>query len=255
MVCYGVVAIALLPVFIREWPHWKNQKTPVLLIFIFGGLGNLAFTWAIVYGDVVRVMVLYYLIPAWGVLGGRIFLKECIDRMRCIAVVLALLGAFLVLGGINVFHTSPSWIDLVALASGFTLSMNNVVFRASHQLPVTTKISAMFLGCSCLAAMFLLFSTTPLHSVNISNWLYLAAFGLCWIFLATVTTQWAVTHLDVGRASIIIITELLTAVVSAMWIGGERLDGLEMLGGIMIIAAAVLEAKRESSFGLKAWHT
>jgi drug/metabolite transporter (DMT)-like permease len=65
-----------------------------------------------------------------------------------------------------------------------------------------------------------------------------------WIFVATLCTQWAVTHLEVGRASILIIIELITAVTSALWIGGERISGLEILGGLLILIAAVIEAYR-----------
>jgi drug/metabolite transporter (DMT)-like permease len=39
--------------------------------------------------------------------------------------------------------------------------------------------------------------------------------------------------------------ELLTAVVSASLIGGESMSAIEMLGGSLILAAALLEALRD----------
>jgi len=244
LIAYGGVSLVLLPLFAKQYHIWKKQQDAIWLIMFLGGFGNLAFTTSLMYGDVVRVMVLFYLLPAWGVLGGRIFLKEHIDAKRWLAVILALSGAFLVLGGFHIFETPASWIDLFALASGFTLAMNNIAFRATPKLPIASKISAMFVGGFIMAILFMILLRQPLPESSFYAWGGVLAFGLFWIFLATLTTQWAVTKLEVGRASIIIIVELLAAVISAMWIGNETLDNWEMIGGLMIIIAAVLEAKR-----------
>ena len=72
----------------------------------------------------------------------------------------------------------------------------------------------------------------------------LVVYALFWLLAANVGSQWGVTHLEAGRASIIIIMELVTAVVTATWIGGERMDALEMFGGALIVMAATIEALR-----------
>jgi drug/metabolite transporter (DMT)-like permease len=69
-------------------------------------------------------------------------------------------------------------------------------------------------------------------------------YGLAWLLLATLGTQFGVTHMEAGCASVIIILELVTAVASALWIGGERMSVTEMVGGALILAAAVFEARR-----------
>jgi drug/metabolite transporter (DMT)-like permease len=66
-----------------------------------------------------------------------------------------------------------------------------------------------------------------------------------------VATQWAVTHLEAGRASILIIMELVTAVVTAMLFGGERMSGTELFGAALILVAAVIEARRGSETALQ----
>lgn len=52
------------------------------------------------------------------------------------------------------------------------------------------------------------------------------------------------THLEAGRASILIIMELLTAVITAAWWAGETMAPMEWFGGTLILSAAVLEAWR-----------
>lgn len=241
---HGAVAALLLPLFIKQYPIWREQQKFIWIILILAGVANLAFTLSIMYGDVVRVMVLFYLIPAWGVLGGWFFLKEKIDSIRWITVSFALIGAFLVLGGFKIFNAPPSWIDLLALTSGFALSMNNIAFRASPNLPMASKMGAIFLGTFLLAATLMGLEIQTMPFVSATIWFMVMGFIASWIFIATLCTQWAVTKLEVGRASILIIMELITAVVSAMWIGGERLNGLEMLGGLLILIAAIVEAWR-----------
>jgi len=243
----GVVAFLLLPVLIKQFPLWRNDQKYIWIILISSGIANLAFATAMIYGDVIRVMVLFYLLPAWGVLGGKFFLNEKIDRTRLLAVLLALSGAFLVLDGFNFFKTSASWIDFLALLAGFALAINNVAFRASVNVPVASKMSAVFMGSSMLAIVLLVFEVQPFPDMNMSDWLPVFAFGLFWILLATLSTQWAVTRLEVGQSSILIIMELVTAVVSAMWIGGERASLLEAIGGLLIVTAAYFETRRRIS--------
>ncbi|MDX1295748.1 MAG: DMT family transporter, partial [Sulfurimonadaceae bacterium] len=124
MGAYGILALALTPLFVRQKALWKQHKRAMLLIALFGGGANLAFTYALIYGDVIRVMVLFYLLPLWGVLGGHFFLKESIDGFRKLGVVLALGGAFLILGAFDVFDTPPTYIDLIALLSGLLFAAN-----------------------------------------------------------------------------------------------------------------------------------
>ena len=44
------------------------QYPVLLLLAASSGLNNVAFNWAVTVGDVVRVILLFYLMPAWAVL-------------------------------------------------------------------------------------------------------------------------------------------------------------------------------------------
>jgi drug/metabolite transporter (DMT)-like permease len=252
LVSYGAVALLLLPVCWRQARLWRGGGHMLLLIALLGGYANLSFALAMVYGDVVRAMVLFYLLPAWGVIGGRVFLGERIDGLRVLAVLLALAGAFLVLGGAQVFAAPPAPLDLLALSSGFALAMNNIAFRATPALPHWSKVSAIFTGCAILALVSLLGLQAPLPVVDASAWGWAVAFGLGWILVATAVSQWAVTHLEAGRASIILIVELVAAVVSATLLTDKVLQPMEMFGGVLIVIAAVVEARRESAVAASA---
>ena len=251
LITNGAIALFLTPILFKQYAKWRKQQHYIWIIFITAGVANLAFASAMVYGDVIRVMILFYLLPAWGVLGGKFFLNEHIDLTRGIALALSLCGAFLVLGGFQFFDKPASWIDILALLAGFALAMNNIAFRASHKLPVASKMSAVFLGSVVLSAMLLAFNVQPFQTPSFDQLLPVALFGLCWILLATLCTQWAVTRLEVGHSSILIIMELVTAVVSAMWIAGERANSIEAIGGLLIVTAAYIETRRKIIPGAK----
>ncbi len=247
---YGLLALLLTPLLLRQRAAWRGGGHYLLLIAILGGAAILAFTTAMVYGEVVRAMVLFYLLPVWGVLGGKFFLRERVDVWRWLGVGLALIGAFLILGGVRVLDAPPSWIDLVALLSGLFFAMNNLVFRAAQQVPVTSKLTAMFYGCALLALVLLITGVQSWPTqATLSSWLWLAGYAVCWLLAANFGSQWGVTHLEAGRASIIIIMELVTAVASATLIGGEFLAGTELVGGLLILAAALIEALRVEAAG------
>ncbi|MCU0936518.1 MAG: DMT family transporter [Gammaproteobacteria bacterium] len=245
LVAYGAGALVMLP-FLRRGVG-PGEGRYLVAIALLGGYANLAFAVAMVYGEVVRVMVLFYLLPVWGVLGGRVFLGEPIDGLRWTALGLAVAGAFLVLGGPEAFAGRVSWPDVLALTCGIAFSLNNVVFRARQALPLGSKVSAMFGGCALLAALLIAAGVQPWPEVATATWGLVAGLGVGWLLLATLGTMWGVTHMETGRASILIILELLTAVASATLIGGETMAPAEWAGAALILSAAVLEGRRPVS--------
>jgi drug/metabolite transporter (DMT)-like permease len=245
VVCaFGAASLLLLPALMLQHRRWAGEGRFLLLIALLGGYANIAYTEALIYGEVVRVMVLFYLVPVWGVLGGRLFLGERIDWIRGLGVVLALSGAFVILGGFKVLTGRIAWTDLLAVTCGMAFAGNNLVFRARQAPPVSSKVAAMLLGTAVLALPLVLLIREPWPQVAPSSWGWVAAYGIAWMLVATAATQWAVTHMEAGRASTLIILELVTAVVSATLIGGERMGPGEWFGSVLVVAAALLEAWR-----------
>lgn len=242
---FSAASIVLLPLLIKQWSHWKGWLGYLGLIALFGGFANLAFQSALYHGEVVRVMILFYLLPVWSVIGGRIFLQEKIDAKRVLTLVMALGGAFLILGGFSIFTVPPSWIDLLAIASGFAFAMNNLVFRATQSQPLGSKVAAMFTGCMLLMGAYLLLVPQPASEVSLQNAAWSFLYGIAWLAVITFGTQWGVTRIEAGRASIIIVMELVAAVLSAMLILQQSLSVTEWAGAVLVLIAAVLEGARE----------
>jgi drug/metabolite transporter (DMT)-like permease len=219
----------------------------VALIALTGGGANVCFLSALMNGEVVRVMLLFYLAPVWGVLGGRIFLAEPVTNLRATAVAAAVGGAVLILGGPQALDASLNLIDLLALASGMLFASQNIATRAAGRTPLDIKTLAVFVGCGLLSGTIVLATGQQQPAISGVLATQLAAFAGIWLVAAMLATAYGVTHLDAGRAAVLIVFELVAAAVSAMWIGGERLDGVEWIGAALITAAALIEARSNRS--------
>ena len=244
LLTYGLVGLAGLPWLWRERALWLHDKPLLLALVVLGGWGNAAFVSALVLGDVVRVMLLFYLAPVWSVLGGRIFLGEAVSPRRAGAVALALIGAFLVVGGFSVFDAPLSAADVLALTAGMGFAGNNIVSRAAQGMPTATKTVGLCIGCALMALlMILVVPGAPVAAMPSAGVIVgLLAYSLLGLALVIVTWQWSVTRLEAGRSGVIAIAELLVAMLTATLIGDEVMVPREWLGAALIVAAAVLEA-------------
>lgn len=251
LIAFGTASLALLWPFFRQRVQWRGQLRELLIIALLGGFANLAFQIALQTGEVIRVMILFYLLPVWSVLGGRVVLGERIDALRVFTVGSALSGALLILGGFEVLFTKPSWVDLLALGSGMGFAFNNIAFRATPDLPVTSKVTAMFAGGTVLIGLYLLFAAAAPMTADPGIVGLTALYGLVWLMLITFGTQWGVTQLEAGRSSVIIVMELVTAVVSATLLLGEQMNAWEAIGGLMVLSAAIIEGRREEAPALE----
>jgi drug/metabolite transporter (DMT)-like permease len=263
VLAYGIQFLLLLP-----WvlPHvrrrWGDGEVPMawyglLTLALLSGISGTGFTIAMIFGDVVRAMLLFFLIPAWGVIMGRIFLHEPLTPIRIIAVILALGGAVAILGPDIHWDSSPGlseghgqWFSLLsfslpdwaALIAGLTLAGANVLFRHMQGEPMLVKLSIMQIGVVVFALGALVFFPEPVAAITLGGIVNSLLYGATLLLAAMLCTQYAVERLPAGRSSILMTLELLVASMTAIWIGHEHPSLMVWLGGAMILAAALLEA-------------
>jgi len=242
VIAFGTAGGLLLPVLWRQRARWRGNGHWLLAIALLGGFANVSFTLAMSYGEVVRVMVLFYLLPVWGVLGGRLFLGERITWLRFATMVTALAGAALILGAETLGTFRLGWPDWLAIACGLTFTGNNLVFRLHQHIPVGSKVGSMLLGAPLLAlaliACGLQAAAPPMAGAAGGAVLY----GLL-VVIATGMSQYGVTHLEAGRVAVLIILELVVTVVSAVALGVDTLSPREWAGVALVLAAATAEAR------------
>ena len=89
-----IYALALLALLVWRPGSWRALlQNPLLwLLVLAAGLTNVGFNWAVTVGDVVRVVLLFYLMPAWSVLLAWALLSEKPDVRALLRLLLARQG-------------------------------------------------------------------------------------------------------------------------------------------------------------------
>jgi drug/metabolite transporter (DMT)-like permease len=227
-------------------------RTPALWVLIIAsGTTNAAFNWAVVIGDVVRVVLLFYLMPLWTVLLARLVLGERMTRWTALRVLVALAGAAIVLwpadrSGWDALPLPRALPDWLGLLGGFAFALNNVMLRREAHRPEEGRALAMFVGGASVAGV--LATALALHGQAAwppppaPGWL-LGAAALALVFLVgNLALQYGAARLPANVTSVVMLTEVLFASVSALLFGGGTLSAPLLLGGGLILLAALLSA-------------
>lgn len=228
---------------------WSGMwRSPALwLIGLVSGLTNAAFNWGMATGDVVRVILLFYLMPVWAVLLARIFLKEAVTPTALLRIALALTGAFLVMkpagGGLPIPSSLADWLGL---AGGMAFAATNVALRKGAALPRDSRAMAMFLGgvvIPCvLAAGLTSVSAMTFPSVPDGYVLALLAGSGLMMLYANLALQYAAVRLPVNITVVVMLSEVVFATVSSLLIDATELTGGMIVGGALILSASALAA-------------
>ncbi len=247
VLAYGGVGALGLILLWRARAAWRAHRAWVLGLLLVGGWANASFVNALMMGEVVRVMFLFYLSPVWSVLGGRWLLGERITPLRLATVVLALCGLWLVLVGprgpeaLLQGEVGLGLVDLLALSAGLAFAGNNLLARGATGLNLQTKTVSVFVGSATMSllAIAVLGQGWPQPTAGA----LLGALGYSLgLLLATVGWQYGVSHMEAGRSGVIVLAELVVAVLTALWWGDGQLSAAGWVGGALITLAAVLEA-------------
>lgn len=231
------------------------QPGPLWLLALCSGITNASFNWAVSIGDVVRVVLLFYLMPLWTVLLARVVLQERLTWHAGLRVVLALAGAAIVLRPPGSPWPLPQGLaDWLGVLGGFTFALNGVVLRrVAHRTREEGRAAAMLLGCVAVAATMgsLLAGQglVPWPPAPQPGWV-LAAVALGGVFMASnLAYQFGAARLPANVTAVVMLTEVVFAAVSAVLWGGETLAPHMLVGGGLILGAALLAVVGPTRFG------
>jgi drug/metabolite transporter (DMT)-like permease len=216
------------------------------------GITNATFNWGVTVGDVVRVVLLFYLMPLWAVLLARVLLKEALSVPALLRVALALVGAVTVLwppegfvgGGLPLPRTLPEWLGIVG---GFTFALNNVMLRRESHQPEAARALAMFLGgtvvSAVLATLLGLQGQVPPPPEPAMGWVFGALLMGAAFLASNVALQYGASRLPANVTAVVMLAEVLFASVSAVALGAGSVSPTLVLGGLMIVSAALLAGR------------
>ena len=252
---YTIAAILGCILFARHWRGLRALPKSIVWLALAAGWTNLSYILAVIDGEVMRVMLLFYLSPLWTLILAHFWLHERTGRFGMIAIATSLIGAFTMLsnqhpgqpyGGLPLPNNDAEW---MALSSGMGFAITNVITRKSSHLSLRSKSMAVWLGVMLMALLFMPFQALPPPmpgSISGMQWLIMGSIGLL-LMTATLFVQYGITHIPVTRASVIFLFELVVAAIASYYLANETMTMREWLGGCLIVAAAIFAARAEET--------
>ena len=222
------------------------------LLMAASGLTNVGFNWAVTMGDVVRVVLLFYLMPAWTVLLAWPLLGEKPTAGALARLALAMAGVFIVLqtgeGGWPMPREAADWL---ALLGGLSFALTNILLRKLQHAPADARIAAMFSGGALMALAAGLVgmghgivAAPPAPSFA---WAGVAlVLGLAFL-IGNVALQYGAARLSAHTTALVMLSEVIFASASSVALGAAELTQRTWIGGALIVAAAAWSAWPERS--------
>jgi len=246
-----LLSVALL-VAVRPGAAGTLARYPALwLLAGAAGMTNVGFNWAVTVGDVVRVVLLFYLMPAWAVLLAWLVLGEKPTLPALLRMGLAMAGVAIVLKTADTPWPVPgSLADWLALAGGVSFALNNVLLRKLHHVDAAGRVLAMFVGGATMAggaaAIGLAGGFVEAPAVLRSGWVIGLALSLGFLG-SNMALQYGAARLTAHTTALIMLSEVVFASLSSVALGAAELTQQVAVGGFLIFAAAAWSAWPEKT--------
>ena len=235
------------------WRHLFTARAHLgwlALLALSAGWTNMAYVLAVIEGEVMRVVLLFYLAPVWTVFFAHWLLGEKLTVRGWAIMLFSFAGALVMLwpqgGGLPLPANRAEWI---ALSAGVSFALANVVTRKVDGADEWAKSLAVWIGVCVVAGLAMVFVAEPfafMAQASTHTVLILLGVGVC-IGAMTLTVQYGLSHTLANQAIIIFLFELIVAALSSWWWVNETLNLREWIGAAMIVTASLFSGHMEDT--------
>jgi drug/metabolite transporter (DMT)-like permease len=228
---------------------WRERATLggwAFLLALSVGWANLGYVLAMLHGEVMRVLLLFYLAPVWTILFSYWLLNERLNRYGYFVISLSMCGAIIMLWEPGLGTPMPNTIsEWFGLSAGMGFAFSNVASRRAAHLSVEVKSFSLWLGTTFMTLPFLLWQgglVDKVSAIPTQIWVLLILMGGV-LSATSFAVQYGVTHLPANRAVVLFLFELVVAAVSSYFLANEAMELREWVGAVFIIFASFLSGK------------
>jgi drug/metabolite transporter (DMT)-like permease len=244
---YVLPFLLSLPLLLFRWRPIVAGGLWLQLLGIVPAVSLVLYSVSVLYTDVVRATLLFYLTPLWSTLLARIFLGEPITPLRWLAMAVALLGMLVIFhadSGIPVPERPGDWI---ALGSGFLWSVASILLRADKGSAAIDLVLQNFLWSAIIATLLLLvfgpaLSTSAPITVYLAQLPWLVPTLLVVVMTGVYASMWGTPKLNPGLVGLLFMTEISVGCITAALWSGDPFGWREAIGVILISAGGVMES-------------
>ena len=241
------------PLLLLGWLHVRALRAArghwlwLSALGLAAGWTNLAYVLAVLEGEVVRVLLLFYLSPLWTVLFARFLLHEKLNRAGWAVMALAAGGALVMLWQPGEWPLPGHRAEWLGLSAGVMFAASNVISRHLDGVAEGAKSVSVWAGVAVLALIGLALRPAELDfmaAAASSTWLLLIGLGLA-IGSMTYAVQYGLARVPANQAIVIFLFELVVAAIAAYFLSDERMGVQEWVGAAMIVTASLFSGRME----------
>ena len=246
LIMYLAAAVIVIPVLYRQYKTILLFRSDLFLLAVAAGITNVAFVVALIEGEIMRVMLLFYLSPLWTVLLGRWWLKEKLSLPAILMLAVAMGGTVVMLWNPGVGFPWPhNLADWLALMASIAFSVNNVLARKLASVSMGVKTAVVWWGVVVASIVVLMYQQAAIPDVSLSVWASAWLLGWGGIVIMTIAVLYGVASMPVYRSSVIMLFELVVAAIATWWLTNEAMSLQEWFGGGLILLAGYGVARAE----------
>ncbi len=246
IVMYSAALVGLAPFLWRDRRDLLLRWQDLMFSGVFTGAAFGLFTISLIYTDVVRAILLFYLTPVWGTIVGLVFLGERLTLIRLLGLACGLGGMVIVLGGEQIIPWPSNVGDWAALLSGMAWAVGTLGLYRASGISVPGQVFAFITGALLLSVASLAFSAGALSEQSdvIVRVLPIALLSVLYTLPMIFLTIWPATLLTPARVGLLLMSEIVVGLISAAVFSGEPFGLREFIGATLIVSAALLEIAR-----------
>jgi drug/metabolite transporter (DMT)-like permease len=251
---FAIAAMALV-LFLALTKRWiRLPRSRIVALFLLGFLAYtiLGTTWFVALSTspawLVSLFVALY--PLLVSIGSWLFLGEAINRQRALALILVLTGS------VALFWRPFEGAVLI----GVWLMLLNVVVQTLYILvgqrwtrgvPPVISTAWMAIGAVVGTFLYALLSNQLSFQFEPEGWVWATLLAVVSTALAIMFLWWGIGLIGPSRATIIGSLEPLFSILLSVLVLGETMSLLQVIGGMFVLAGAVLVRLRTGGKGVK----
>ncbi|MGE5095278.1 MAG: EamA family transporter [Betaproteobacteria bacterium] len=242
---YGLALVVGTIIFRRHIP--RRVSPLAILMGLAIGWSNLAYVLGVLEGEVMRVLLLFYLAPLWTVPLARLLLRERLDRTGFVVMALAFAGAMTMLWHPQLGFPWPrNRAEWLGMAAGFLFALGNVLVRRLHTMSDAEKSIVIWAGVTLAGLIHLPQAQASFAQVADglrTAWPIAAGIGVSLVAMSY-SLQYGLSRMAANRAIVILLSELVIAAFAAYFLAGEMLRPQDWIAGALIIPASLVSAAK-----------
>lgn len=239
--------IVLLPIALWRWMQGQRVGVRRVRLGLFLGIAVALYVESVLLTDVARALILFYTMPAWATVMEVGLMGRALTRWRVAALLLSLLGLFVILAAGQSGSSALNLGDVMALLSGMVFAFGATQVRqAPGSASLFEQLFAFFLYGSLAALALALLPLAELGERPSTQLLLrlTPAFllvSVCILIPVMAGIYWGTSRVDPGRLGILLQIEAIVGIGSAALWAGEPFGAPQAIGAVLVIGAGMME--------------